>query len=72
MDEHDEALQRIRSRILDRLSTALDRPGLTIGEMKTAAAVLEDVADLVPGTGAADPGTGILVRFLGDADEFSR
>ena len=72
MDEHKEALQRIRARILDRLDAALDRPGLTIGEMKTVPAVLEDVADLAPGTGAEDPGSGILVRFLGDADEFSK
>lgn len=72
MDEHGEALQRIRARILDRLDAALDRPGLTIGELKTVTAVLEDIADIAPGTGAADPGAGILVRFLGDADDFSK
>ena len=72
MDEHKEALQRIRARILDRLDAALDRPGLTIGEMKTVTAVLEDVADLAPGIGTADPESGFLVRFLGDADEFSK
>lgn len=71
MDDYEEALQRIRSRILERLGAALDRPGLTIGEMKTAATVLEDVADLTTGSGAADPETGILVRFLGDADQCS-
>lgn len=72
MDESKETLQRIRAGILDRLGAALDQPGLSIGDMKTVAAVLVDVADLAPGTGAADPGSGFLVRFLGDADEFSK
>lgn len=72
MEEHAEAVRRIRSRILDRIGDALDQPGLSIGDLKTAAAVLEDVADLAPGTGSEDPGPGYRVRFLGDADEFSR